>query len=37
MERLVIQLSSEYQVALENVSQRIQDLKGLGELNDIYE
>lgn len=34
---LVIQLSSEYQVALENVSQRIQDLKGLGELNDIDE
>lgn len=29
---LIIQLSSEYQVALENVSQRIQDLKELNEI-----
>lgn len=32
---LMIQLSSEYQVALENVSQRIQDLKELEEIDKI--
>ena len=31
---LIIQLSSEYQVALENVSQRIQDLKELGIIDE---
>ena len=31
---LIIQLSSEYQVALENVSQRIQDLKELGVIDE---